>query len=240
MNIIEKAFYGLYPEKEFDYDAKLKYSGKFNDFNANVKMSRFSRDIIFSLSRSWRTVSEDIKIGLLQELMIKIFNDKRSNTINIDLYNAFLKNVHIAAPRKESDPYLIESFERMNERFFYGMMDPPNLLWGTNSFRKLGSYQYGSDTITMSAIFKNAPLRLLDYVMFHEMLHKKFKFRNSNGRNYHHTKEFRNMEKKYPGSETIEKELNEFVKKSSVSLKVASSGRKQLKNKLFGFLKLDW
>ena len=45
-------------------------------------------------------------------------------------------------------------------------MQTPNLVWGKNSFRKLGSYEYGSDTITISKIFLESDKSLLDYVMY--------------------------------------------------------------------------
>ena len=31
----------------------------------------------------------------------------------------------------------------------------------------LGSYEYGSDTITISSVLKEAPLEILDYIMYH-------------------------------------------------------------------------
>ena len=37
MNIVERAFKEIYPDKEFIYNSSVKYSGKFKPFNANVK-----------------------------------------------------------------------------------------------------------------------------------------------------------------------------------------------------------
>jgi hypothetical protein len=215
MNIVEKAFSELYPDREFNYVPKIKYSRRFNAYNANVRMHSVSREIVFSLSRNWKSVSEDIKIGLLQELMIKLFREKErpaKRTMNIDLYNAFIKNVHIAAPKIESEPQLVESFNRVNDAYFHGLIDMPNLVFGQNSRRKLGCYEYGSDTITISRILENAPLNLMDYVMYHEVLHKKHKFSNRNGKNFHHTSEFKYQESLFSNQKEVEKGLTEFLR----------------------------
>ena len=82
MTLAEKSFKELFPEKEFNFETKIKYSGKFNPYNANVHYN--SRSIQFNLSREWKKISEDIKIGLIQSLLLKIFKEK-GNTINIDL-----------------------------------------------------------------------------------------------------------------------------------------------------------
>jgi len=140
-------------------------------------------------------------------------------TINIELYNLFMKNVHLAIPKTKTDAILEKSFNRVNDAYFNGMLDKPNLEWGNASTSKLGSYEYGSDTITISAIFKNEKLELLDYVMYHEMLHKKFKFQNKNGRNLHHSSEFKRMESKFNNRNLIEKEISKLARKHRFGLR---------------------
>lgn len=211
MSLVSEAFNGLFPEKEFDYVAKVKYSRKFSDYNANVKYR--GNYLEFGLSYKWKTVSREIRIGLIQSLLLKIFKEKKATT-NIDLYNLFIKNVHIAAPKYMTDAFLEESFNRVNENFFYGLIEKPNLAWA-NSVNKLGSYEYGTDTITISKILKNRK-DILDYVMYHEMLHKKHKFSHKKGRSYHHTKEFRIKEKAFPNSELLEQELKKVITKNKV------------------------
>ena len=103
---------------------------------------------------------------------------------------------------------LEESFKRINEKYFDGLIEKPNLIWGSQSTSKLGSYRYASDTITISTIFKNADIRLLDYIMYHETLHKKHKFESKNGRHYHHTTEFKQKEQEFENSKQLEREIN--------------------------------
>ena len=91
--------------------------------------------------------------------------------------------------------HLIQQFDlnsvvnRVNEKYFYGMILVPNLKWGNKSLSQLGTYDYGTDTITVSRILEKESI-LLDYVMYHEILHKKIKFKEKNGRSIHHSKEW--------------------------------------------------
>ena len=210
MNIAEEAFHELYPKKELNYSISVKYSRKFKPYNANVR--KYGSSFIFNLSRNWKKISKEIQIGLIQELAVKILHDKKK-TMNMELYSLFMKNVHIAIPKIKTDSILEASFNRDNDKFFNGMLDKPNLQWGSSSTSKLGSYEYGSDTITISTIFKENPHELLDYVMYHEMLHKKFKFENKNGRTLHHSPEFKRIEAKFPNRDLIEKGISRLAGK---------------------------
>lgn len=203
MGLVEEAFHRLYPEKEFRYEISVKYSGRFKAYNANARMRR---DFIsFSLSRKWKGVDEEIKIGLIQELMVSLLKDRR-NTLNMELYNNFIKNIHLSVEKTEAHPTLEGSFDRVNSLMFDGMVERPNLFWGQPRKRTLGSYSFNSDKITFNPVLMN-DIEALDYVMYHELLHKKLKFRNESGRSYHHTHEFKQMEKRFPNAEQIEKRL---------------------------------
>jgi hypothetical protein len=112
------------------------------------------------------------------------------------------------------------SFNRVNEKFFNGMMEKPNLVFASESFRKLGSYTYGTNTINISTIFKGLPdseQKYLDYVVYHELLHKKHTFNVKNGRHQAHTTIFRQDEKKF--GVNAEEELTSWLRKKKYSLK---------------------
>jgi hypothetical protein len=94
------------------------------------------------------------------------------------------------------------------------MLDKPNLCWGSESFTKLGCYEYGSNTVTVSRIFEQDE-ELLDYIMYHELLHKKHKFSTRNNRSYHHTTHFRRKEKEFDNPR-IEEKLKKFLAKKRV------------------------
>jgi predicted SprT family Zn-dependent metalloprotease len=211
MKLVEQAFNELFQDRNLeDYTLKIKYTDKFKPYNANVRYTRDSFQ--FNLSRKWRKISKEIQIGLIQGLMLKVFKDKRKTT-NIDLYNSFMKNLHISISKTDSDPVLEQSFDKINEKYFFGLIERPNLSWH-NSIRRLGSYEYGTDMISISEVLLQDK-ELLDYVMYHEMLHKKFKFSSNNGRTHHHTREFKDMEKKFNNSEEMEKKIKSLVRRKS-------------------------
>ncbi|MBW2995134.1 SprT-like domain-containing protein [Candidatus Woesearchaeota archaeon] len=209
MNFAEKAFIELFPDKHMP-KITYRYSGKFGLYGANVKR-RWS-GIQFGLSKTWKEISEPIKIGLAQNLLCKLYKAKK-NTVSMDLYEGFTKNIHLSIPKIKSEPLLENSFNRINEKYFNGLIEKPNLCWGSLSRKTLGTYNYHNDTINISKIFKNAPKIFIDYVMYHETLHKKIKFYKSGTKNYHHTKKFRDSEKQFQNQKIVEKELKAFLRK---------------------------
>ncbi|MBW2991563.1 hypothetical protein KY348_07750 [Candidatus Woesearchaeota archaeon] len=211
MNLAEKAFLELFPDKRLNKKLIIKYSRAFNPYNANVRYTAHS--MVFRLSYEWRKVSNEIKLGLIQNLLLKVYKEQKK-TIHIDLYENFIKNVGDYSEVSEGDPVLEQSFVRVNEKYFNGFIDKPNLRWGNASFSKLGSYEYGSNTVTVSKVFEGDE-ELLDYIMYHELLHKKHKFHTRNGRSYHHTSKFRKKEKQFDNP-LIEKKLERFLKKKKI------------------------
>jgi len=204
----------------FPYQTNLKYSGKFKPYRANIRL--MGNSIQFNLSKKWRAVSKDIQIGLIQELLLKIMKKRlrpiRTNTQSIELYNIFMKKIHIAAPKTDINPILEQSFDRVNHRYFNGFLDKTNLKWGNNSLSKLGSYEYGTDTIVISKVLEE-DYELMDYVMYHEMLHKKHKFTKKSGRSYHHTSSFRKDERSFENSGLMEKRLRRLLIKKRLSFR---------------------
>ena len=211
MNLIEEAYRNLYPEKEFNFNCSLKYSGHFKPYNANIRY--WGGQLQVNLSREWRKIDQEIKIGLIQSLMVKLWKTRKT-TMNIDFYNNFLKKIYLITPKVQSDAVLEAAFNRVNEKYFNSMMEKPNLVWGGETLRKLGSYDLQSDKISISTVFKKAEKHFLDYVMYHEMLHKKHKFNYKEGRNYFHTPAFKLAEKQFENSAQVEKEMNHFLRGS--------------------------
>ena len=211
MNLAEKAFAELFPEKKLNKALRVRYSKAFNAYNANVKYT--SNSMVFSLSHNWKKISNDIKLGLIQSLLVKVHKSKKK-TLNIDLYENFIKNVGDYSEVKQADSVLEQSFIRVNEKYFNGFIDKPNLKWGSESFSKLGTYEYGSNKVTISRVLEDDQ-ELLDYVMYHELLHKKHKFHTKNGRSFHHTSKFRKKEKEFENPD-VEKKLERFLRSKKV------------------------
>lgn len=210
MNLIEESYQRLFPEKEFSYQTELEYNRRLADFNANIRLE--PRKIKVNLNLQWKDIDKEIKIGLIQHLLLKMFKSKR-HTHNIDLYNNFIKNIPILTPKTKSDPILESSFNRVNQSFLSNSVEKTNLSWGTASFRKLASYNFHTDTITVSTLFADVEPEILDYLMYHEMLHKHHKFKHHEGRSSFHSTAFREDEKRYPDYELIEKQIETIIRK---------------------------
>jgi len=209
--IIEEAYKRIQPKQELKYHATIEYNNKFSPYNANV--TKKNNQLIFKLSKKWRGVSKEITIGLIQDLLTKILKIKKTKTINIKIYQTFLKNLHLTIPKeKQTTPELKESFNRVNKQYLNELLELPNLKWGKESTTQLATYNYHTDTITISTIFKNQPKEILDYIMYHEMLHKHLKFYNTDTKTIYHSPEFKKLEQKYENHKEIEKEIEKLAK----------------------------
>jgi hypothetical protein len=213
-NLAHKAYKELWNE-ECPYSIRLEYAGKFRDYGANIQLR--GNSITIKMARRWKNISEEIQIGLMQELLIKILRRRGKQspktTTSMDLYNSFVRHIHIAIPKNKSDPKLLESFNRVNDRYFLGLVETPNLIWGKLSKRTFGQYNFKNDTITMNPLLSEHDIKYLDYVMFHEMLHKQRKFERRGTKTIYHDSKFKRAEKIFENQETIEKELNNLTRK---------------------------
>ena len=213
MNIIEEAFSQLYPNQPYPYTASIKYSRKFSDYNANVRLRE--NTLIFNLSRKWKEIDRDIRIGLIQELLVKI-TKKKTQTTNMEFYHNFIKNLHLAIPKDKSHPILEASFHRVNKKYFNNMVEIPNLEFGKTTLRKLGHYSYQKDIIQLSSVLLKGDEEFIDLVMHHEMLHKQLKFYWKPGRAHFHTPEFKKKEREFENFEEIEARLTKFLTKQKI------------------------
>ena len=210
--IAQLAYSLLYDEIGKEYILDVTYSRRFKPYNANVR--KRGRNVIFSLSHSWRTVSPEIVIGLLQHLLLKLEGDHHRSTINIDLYNNFVKRLDRTGGDKEHDPLLKSIFDEVNARYFEGTLDAPSLIFKGTGRRTLATYNYHDDTIRVSEVFRGAPRRILAFLIYHESLHKLLKYEERGQRNHHHTSRFRRMEKLFEDYEAIDAEIGRYLKRT--------------------------
>ena len=95
---------------------------------------------------------------------------------------------------------LKESFERVNEAYFDDTLKRPVLTWsGRKAKRTLGRYDPEKDVVTISTLLDSPeiPDELLDFIMYHELLHKKHGITEKGGRRRIHTPQFKRDEKKF-------------------------------------------
>jgi hypothetical protein len=96
---------------------------------------------------------------------------------------------------------LEDLFDRLNSRYFEGTLDKPQLSWSERKSRfVLGRYDATHHTIFLSRLFDapSIPAYVIEYVMFHEMLHVKHQSRVRDSRIIVHTPEFKTEERNFP------------------------------------------
>ncbi|HYR83406.1 MAG TPA: SprT-like domain-containing protein [Terriglobia bacterium] len=95
---------------------------------------------------------------------------------------------------------LEELFNRLNEEYFASSLDKPRLSWSAKKSRYvLGRYDVTHHTIFISRVFDSpkVPRHVVEYVMFHEMLHLKHRSRVQESRLMVHTPEFKADERNF-------------------------------------------
>jgi predicted metal-dependent hydrolase len=92
-------------------------------------------------------------------------------------------------------------FEELNTRFFHGLMARPRLSWSqTKTRRVLGHFDPAHNAIIISRIFDHPamPRYVLEYIVYHEMLHLKHPPKLRGSRRCVHSAEFQREEKLFP------------------------------------------
>ena len=103
-------------------------------------------------------------------------------------------------------------FEELNTRFFHGLMARPRMSWSpTKTRRILGHYDPAHNAIIISRIFDHeaVPRHVVEYIVYHEMLHLKHPVKLRGSRRCVHSAEFQAEEKLFPRAA----EAEEFVKR---------------------------
>ncbi len=96
---------------------------------------------------------------------------------------------------------LEEMFDRINAEFFAGAVERPRLGWTLrDAWRTHGHYDpaHGSVAISRSLDTPETPAYVVEFVLYHEMLHVAMPAEVRNGRHMHHTAKFRRAEAQHP------------------------------------------
>ena len=91
-------------------------------------------------------------------------------------------------------------FEKLNRRYFGGLLARPGLVWSrTLSRTSLGHFDPAHNTVVISRILdrRETPPLLAEFILYHEMLHLKYPVEVCGGRRRMHSPAFRREEKKF-------------------------------------------
>ncbi len=184
-------------------------------------VSTNSHIVRFTLHEGFIGAPEEI----LNTISDVVVNGKRNNSVGLlrrYSENTAFKEISMLA-RKDM-PYnnrdelqgqyfnLEQVYHRVSEKYFNGSLEKPNLTWNKQlTRRKLGHYSADTDTVMISiALDKpDTPRFLIDYVMYHELLHKKIGFVQRSNKRYAHTTEFHAQEKKFVQYQAVKEYLKQ-------------------------------
>jgi len=92
-------------------------------------------------------------------------------------------------------------FEDLNLRFFHGLLARPQMSWSSERARnRLGHYDPAHNAIIVSRLFDDPriPRFLVEYIVYHEMLHLKHPVKLRGSRRCVHPAEFQAEERLFP------------------------------------------
>jgi hypothetical protein len=111
----------------------------------------------------------------------------------------------------EGRTYDLETiFEELNSRFFHGLLARPQMSWSSERARnRLGHYDPAHNAIVVSRIFDHprVPRFVVEYIVYHEMLHLKHPVKVRGSRRCVHPPEFQAEERLFPQLEDAKRFL---------------------------------
>jgi hypothetical protein len=116
---------------------------------------------------------------------------------------------------------LEEIFATLNREYFDGELPAARIGWSrARSRRTLGHYDDAHKTITITRWFDSPSVArdLVEYVVFHEMLHMRFPTGRLGHRRVIHSAEFRRAEKTFPKYEAAVRQLKRMTEKGAATL----------------------
>ncbi len=105
------------------------------------------------------------------------------------------------APARGRNHDLEKILASLNRRFFENRLRPCRIGWSSRPARSvLGRYDPAHDAIVISSSLDSpkVPRYVVEYLVFHEMLHMRFPVERQGARRVVHSREFRKEEKKFP------------------------------------------
>src|SRR5260221_2312711 len=106
-------------------------------------------------------------------------------------------------------------FESLNQKFFSGALARPHLGWSARSWRRqFGCYDPGPNQILLNRRIDHplVPQFVVEYVLYHEMLHVRHPTRRAGCSLISHSREFRAEEKLFPQFERASRFLDRLAR----------------------------
>lgn len=112
---------------------------------------------------------------------------------------------------------LTEQFQRLNRLYFHGALPLPRLSWSRSHTRRIFGHHdpvHNAIVVSKSLDDSRVPLFVIEYILYHEMLHLKTGTKRQNGRVIYHSAEFRREERRFAKFDEANAWLKEFVSRT--------------------------
>lgn len=124
---------------------------------------------------------------------------------------------------------LEELFNKVNREYFASTLVKPSLCWSQiHTYRKFGHYEPATDRVVISLTLDDAriPEFVVEFVLYHELLHKYHGAKWVNGRRIVHTKQFRQDEQQFK----LYKEANVWLTKLATNFAFSRPKNEEKRN----------
>jgi len=211
-----------FPRKSYDLRAFFYPS---NSLRHTVEIKR--RVITIRIAQILQSAPEHVLRTLGLILLLKIFRYKADRELN-RIYRQYIReNIlpqHKPQRRAPSSRYthlgryynLDELFDVLNRKYFENRLDKPLLGWSLNpSYRRLGFFVREKNLLVISRILdsRKVPREIVEFMLYHEMLHIDIPVAEVNGRRRIHPPEFLMREKEFPDYNNIQHWLKKNLKR---------------------------
>jgi len=216
------------------FDAERKFSEIQINFYPYIGINHTIRvrngKVFVRIAEIFREAPPEAQKALAFILVAKLFRKKIPPQVS-DIYRTFVQSRELQAKATENkrrkgrkiistskgEVYdLDEIFSCLNQTYFQNSISKPTLTWSQRkTFRILGHHDSAHETIVISKSLddKKVPPFVVEFVIFHEMLHIFHPTVHLNNRRYNHTRQFRLDEKKFLRFEEAENWIEQNVKK---------------------------
>lgn len=223
----------IYENVLFSVDPERKGAGLEIEFYPYVGISNRIRlrdgRLFVRISDALSDAPVEFHAALAQILIRKLYR-RRVPAREMQVYRDYLKQVQVHEKTVEmrrrrgrkvittakGEAYdLDEIFLFLNQIYFQNSLDKPTLTWSQKkTFRILGHHDSTHRTIAVSRSLddRRVPRFVVEYVVYHEMLHIKHPTVHHNGRRYNHTPAFRRDEENFAYFEEAESWIEQNVR----------------------------
>ena len=171
------------------YGRKIYVEARFYKYSTIKSTIRKKGDM---LAVKVSDILDDAPLNVIESLAIILFSKMRRRPVEKSISNIYRSWINSEYVLKKSLEYrkervnnvkinpigntynLIECFESLNNIYFKGILSRPKLTWSAvKTYRKLGHYDPSRHLISISRTLDSikVPKFVLDYVLYHEMLH---------------------------------------------------------------------